>query len=79
MKAIPPDIKTLYDKALIKCAVPVPVHFHYRKWLRYYLDFCSKYHHAPDSRQSLKLFVEKLKAKNHSEQQRTQAVDAVSI
>jgi len=39
MKAIPPDIKTLYDKALIKRAVPVPVHLHYREWLRYYLDF----------------------------------------
>jgi hypothetical protein len=25
--------------------VPLTAHFYYRKWLRYYLDFCFKYHH----------------------------------
>ena len=79
MKTITPDIKALYDAALIKRAVPVPVPFHYRKWLRYYLDFCTKYHQPRDSRRSLAPFVEKLKAKNQSEQQRKQATDAVSI
>jgi hypothetical protein len=39
MKPIPPEIKILYDASLITKGVDVPAHFHYRKWLRYYLDF----------------------------------------
>ena len=54
-------------------------HFHYRKWLRYYLDFCLKYDHDPANKESFAPFVQKLKDKNHTEQQREQAFDAVSI
>jgi len=44
MKPISPEIKILYGAALAKKEVPLPAHFYYRKWLRYYLDFCLKYH-----------------------------------
>jgi hypothetical protein len=64
--------------ALIKKGVAPPAHFHYRKWLRYYLDFCLKYHHEP-VKESLAPFVQKLKAKNQTEQQRKQALDAISM
>jgi hypothetical protein len=29
----------------------------YRKWLSFYLDFCSKYGHPPDSKESLPRFL----------------------
>jgi len=80
MKPIPAETKVLYDAAaLIKNRVSLPAHFHYRKWLRYYLDFCLKYHHEPLNKGSLALFIQKLKDKNQTGQQRKQAVAAVSI
>jgi hypothetical protein len=33
-------INTLYNALLIQKAVPDKYHPYYRKWLRYYLDFC---------------------------------------
>ena len=79
MKPISPEIKILYDAALLKKDVALSAHFHYRKWLRYYLDFCLKYHHKPVNKESLALFIQKLKDKNQTEQQWKQALDAVSM
>lgn len=79
MKPIPPEIKILYDAALVKKSVPLPVQFYYRKWLRYYLDFCLKYHHQRSKKESLSHFLRKLKDKNQSEQQRKQAYYAVAV
>jgi hypothetical protein len=61
MKPISPEIKILYDAALIKKGIPLPAHFHYRKRLRYDLDFCLGYHHKPANRESLAPFVQKPK------------------
>ena len=44
MKQIPSHIKILYDAHLKNKAISKRAHSHYRKWLRYYLDFCDKYH-----------------------------------
>ena len=79
MKSILPEIKILYDTALIAKSVALPAHFHYRKWLRYYLDFCLKYHHEPVNKESLAPFIQKLKDKNQTEKQRKQAFDAIYI
>jgi len=46
---------------------------HYRKWLRFYWDFCRKYAFEPTNRQTLPAFHEKLQAKNQSEALRKQA------
>jgi hypothetical protein len=79
MKPIPAEIKILYDAALVKKGVPLPDHFYYRKWLRYYFDFCSKYQHQKSKKESLLHFLQKLKDKNQSKQQRKQAHHTVSI
>ena len=50
-----------------------------RKWLKYYLDFCLKYHHEKSKKESLPHFLQKLKDKNQTEEQRKQALHAVSI
>jgi hypothetical protein len=61
MRPIPSDIK--YDELLIKELVPVKFHFHYKKWLRYYLDFCEKYQVEKANKESLTSFINKLKKK----------------
>jgi len=43
MQPISRDILTQFEAALKKRAVPVSRHADYSKWLRYYLDFRSKY------------------------------------
>jgi integron integrase len=79
MEPIPAEIKIRYDAALVRENVPLPVHFHYRKWLRYYLDFCLKYRYEILKKESLPYFLKKLKDKNQTEQQQKQAFHAVSI
>ena len=76
---ISPETKILYDAALAKKEVPLPVHFYYRKWLRYCLDFCLKYHYEISDKESLPYFLKKLKDKNQTKQQQKQAFHAVSI
>ncbi len=73
MLKIPSQILLLYDELLVKTAVPKSSHFLYRKWLRYYLDFCRKYHFEPSTRQHFTRFLNKLKEKNQNEQQQKQA------
>ena len=79
IKPIPPEIMILYDAALVEKGVSLPAQSHYRKWLRYYLDFCLKYYHQSANKESLAPFGQKLKDKKQTEQQRKQAFDAVSI
>jgi integron integrase len=51
----------------------------YKKWLRYYLDFCDKYP-VPDSKsERVRMFAEKLREKKQTEKQRERAAHAVSL
>ncbi len=51
----------------------------YKKWLRYYLDYCHKYKQPYSARQSLEKFIEKLREKKQSPEQQKEAVQAVSV
>jgi integron integrase len=53
--------------------------FFYKKWLRFYWDFCQKYQHDAFHLGSLPLFLQKLQNKNQSEEQQSQAKYAVSL
>jgi len=44
MKSLSPELKSLFGTLLVKQGIPLKIRFHYEKWVRYYLDFCSKYH-----------------------------------
>jgi uncharacterized Rossmann fold enzyme len=79
MKEIPADIGIFYDAQLVKERVPETSRFHYRKWLRYYLDYCSKYGLNQLNEENSSQFIDKLKEKNQTEQQQKQAVQAVSV
>jgi integron integrase len=50
----------------------------YAKWLRFYWDFCHKYHHDVFHSDSLPLFLRKLQDKHQSERLQKQAQQAVS-
>jgi len=44
MQAIPPALLTRFEDHLRSKAIQDPLLWSYRKWLRYYLDYCEKYH-----------------------------------
>jgi hypothetical protein len=49
------------------------------KMVRYYLDFCFKYHYDKSKKESLSYFIKKLKDENRTERQQKQAFHVVSI
>jgi hypothetical protein len=79
MKDIPSDILTQFRDTLKKRLIPVGLHSYYLKWLRYYLDYCSKYHLPETSSKSLQQFLQKLLEKKQTEEQRGQAGHAVLL
>ena len=79
MITIPDDILAQYEAVLKKRAIAASRHSEYRKWLRYYLNFCAKYS-PPDSKsERVRLFVEKLRGKQQTLEQQQQAAHAVSL
>ena len=79
MLPIPQQCSARSDRALLKGAVPVRFHVHYRKWLRYFLDFCRKYPPPDIKSEQIRLFIEKLRSKNQNPQQCSQAAHAISL
>lgn len=79
MLNIPNELWFKYGMLLAKKAVPVSFDNHYKKWLRYYLDYCHKYKQPYFDNQSLEKFIEKLREKKHSSDQQNEAAQAVSI
>ncbi|MDY7038655.1 MAG: integron integrase [Thermodesulfobacteriota bacterium] len=79
MVPIPQNDLARFNKALLQSAVPVSFHVHYRKWLRYFLDFCRKYPPPAAKSEQIRLFVEKLRSKKQTPQQCSQAAHAISL
>jgi site-specific recombinase XerD len=59
--------------------IPNNLQWAYKKWLRYYLDFCIKYKYPPDHKDSLPEFIKKLHEKRQTKEQQEQAVMAVKL
>ncbi len=79
MLLIPNTLLSEYVTHLQIMKIPAARFTEYKKWLRYYLDFCDKYP-VPDAKSDrVRLFCEKLKEKKQSVAQREQAAHAVSI
>jgi len=79
MLLIPNETFIQYVTYLNKRGVIADHQGHYKKWLRYYLDFCDKYPVPDANSDRIRLFCEKLKDKKQSESQREQAAHAVSL
>ena len=47
MLVVAKDLQTQYEKALDSASISRELRPQFRKWLRFYLDFCSKYGHSP--------------------------------
>jgi hypothetical protein len=79
MLPIPNDIAARFDNLLQQREVPVRFRAYYKKWLRYFLDFCQKYPPPEAKSEQVRLFVEKLRTKNQTPQQCAQAAHAISF
>jgi integron integrase len=78
MKAYAQEI-ALLETALAASAVSPSERADSRKWLRFYLDFCEKYGHAPAATGSLPLFLAKLRQKGQNENRRQQARQTLDL
>lgn len=79
MKQIPQEFLTRFEAQLNINQISQQESFYYKKWLQYYIDFCSKYGHAPKSSHSLPLFIHKLREKQQTRSQQKQAYNAILI
>jgi len=79
MLKIAPKLEAGFDELLDEKKIPVKLRFYYKEWLRYYLDFCNKYHFDKLNKQSLSHFIGKLQDKKQNKQNQKQAVQAVSV
>jgi len=57
MLRIPSALQARFEECLRNNAVPKQTHGLYKKWLRYYLDFCQKYDFPDAQREILPAFL----------------------
>jgi integrase len=62
---VPKNISVKFNDALKQRTIPESIHVHYRKWLRFYLDFCEKYPPPAAKSERVRLFIEKLSHLEH--------------
>ncbi len=79
MIKIPQEILHKFENLLAVDKVSINQHALFKKWLRFYLDFCHKYEHLPKNIESLPLFINKLRAKKQSKQKQKQAYDSILL
>lgn len=79
MIQIPSPVLARFEACLTANNVSAALWVHYKKWLRFYLDFCTKYHRDPMDSSSLAGFQQKLLDKGQTEMQRKQAAHAVGL
>ncbi len=68
-----------YEVALNKGGIPSSLYADYKKWLRYYLDFCVKHVTTSDRSERKQQFLKKLGEKKQNNEQIKQASHAVSL
>ena len=79
MMSLSPELVQSYDAILAERNIVSGECDNYKKWLRYYLDYCQKYHFSPADKQSFSRFHEKLSSKNQNEASCRQAYAAVVL
>ncbi len=79
MLPIPENVAAQFNTVLQRRAVHDSHRGHYRKWLRYFLDFCRKYQPSETKSEQVHLFIEKLRSKKQTPQQCSQAAHAISL
>ena len=74
MIGIPRQLESEFEGWLRKKALPNGTHWVYKKWLRYYLDFCHKYGFPHAQRECLSPFLRKLQEKRQTKFQQDRFV-----
>jgi hypothetical protein len=79
MIKVPSEFLSRFDTYIKNKQIPDSIRPLYIKWLRYYFDFCKKYHFGHSRRESLPQFLEKLREKKQTSQQLQQAAQAINL
>jgi integron integrase len=79
MLPIPPPLEAQFENHLRNKAVPKGNYGSFKKWLRYYLDFCAKYQFHATGKESLPAFLGKLREKRQTKAQQEQAAYAIRV
>jgi hypothetical protein len=79
MLPIPQELQAQFEEHLAKRLIPNRLHGVYKKWPRYYLDFCQKYRLPPTYTQSLPRFIQKLQEKKQANAQQEKATNAITL
>jgi integron integrase len=79
MLTIPSALQSQFGESLRKKRIPIKTQGFYKKWLRYYLDFCQKYNFDHIQRESLPYFIHKLQEKKQTKAQQDQATNAIIL
>ena len=79
MRNIPLELLAQFDVIVRERKIPNSAHGLYKKWLRFHLDFCEKYHFPESRSESLAHFLRKLEEKRQTKAQQQEASRAVSL
>ena len=79
MLQIPAQLANQFVVYIGQQGIPAGQHRYHLKWMRYYLDFCHKYHFKQGTDASLSAFLKKLGEKNQPVQLQKQAEQAVGL
>jgi hypothetical protein len=63
MLQVPRTVLASFEDCLVANNISVNIRGHYMKWLRFYLDFCSKYRHDTNNSDSIIAFQKKASGK----------------
>jgi len=77
--SISKDVLEAFDRVLLKRKVPAGHHSDYRKWLRYFLDYQTKYSPPASRSEQVRLFAEKIRSKGKPAADLKQAAHALSL
>jgi integron integrase len=79
MIPVPNDVMCKYNAVLKEHGIDSDLFSDYKKWLRYFFDFCAKYAESVCLSEQVRLFLQKLREKKQSEAKCRQAAHAVSL
>jgi hypothetical protein len=79
MIPVPYDVMCKYIAVLKEHGIESARFSDYKKWLRYFFDFCAKYAESASLSEQVRLFLQKLRDKKQSVEQCRQAAHAVSL
>jgi hypothetical protein len=79
MMTVPDELWVKFERYLTAASVAAGEWNAYKKWLRFYLDFCHEYKHEYADARSIEPFLEILKSKRRRLASREQAGKAVAL